>query len=1021
MKFYLNGIEIKSETGLTTTYTLDETLDSGSFVLKLTSVKNAIAPMTSFIIDDELGKRKQFYISSDTVEIASKQPLIYKHNLTFIQNSRKFSKYQVRNTVFSQPAKTNIKGYTSGSYQNDTTLTNMTVINVPIENAVEITNKTKVEDLRLEFKLNLWTYENGSTFNIDQSTSLTIPSITFDIYRGDNFLMTLTYTNVYNGSNLSLEEYRSELTQVGVYSIKNINIPITTNVGYLPDIWVISIYLNYKTYYYTLYDILNILKEQMSLVETQEETTVLAPTITKKYTYIASSGSYQVDIIFENPNDFETTLHYSSSGDLIASGTAVLSSGEITTISLGTVVSGTGVVSGYLISSSNVQSTTTNLVWNVAKSTIVAPIITWNNDNTYTISNTNKFACVLYYKIYNQSLYDEPSEYTQLNMTSESTITSTDIFNNCLVIWDLYFINEASQVSSHTTGNKIIGTAQLRALILDSAYLSDYNSSTGTATLNVSYTNNNIESVTGYFTYGSTSIATNLSLGVGTNSFTISGITYESSTIVCNYVSSSTLGYSNSTSSNTLTYSVFSKLTAPTITTLDTTNPSTGSWLIKATVENANSKSVSCHFYANSLVENTTTIAAYGSSVVSCVSTTETGTFSAYFTSSTASQSDTTTVNYPLNQLLALDIQSATLEYVSSSYANLVVSVNNYNSVAVTAIFRYQGGAYTESHVLATGANSFTISNVPNSSSSCWFEGCSSSGYVKSDNSNTVAYSQAVLPTLTPIVIVHAALGKPTNGYSTLTVTYTNDNAVAVVGLLKTSNGDSVSKTYQTGTANTLSISTLNAAGICYVNSISADGYQDGAKSNDEAYSQYVGTLNIKGMGDSYNVGDLFSIHCEDADGNYVSCSWTSSNTSVATVGSSGSTVSVHCVGTGTFIIYANAYGYSQDSASSTVYPAISPTSVSVSASMSKTLAGKYSGTVSISNSTGASITSISVGDMNGLTVSGSTSCSSGSSVSWSGTSDYIFSTGETTGSTTITYTCDGSSYSKPATYTIPS
>ena len=128
MKFYLNEKEIKVLNGATFSIQKDETLDSGKIELVLMEDKTPIKPMTDLtIIDDET---YNFVVLSDTVEIASKKPECYKHTLQFVQNTKKFSKIQVRNTQFAQPAKNSLKCGCNATFQNKALSSSSYMINL---------------------------------------------------------------------------------------------------------------------------------------------------------------------------------------------------------------------------------------------------------------------------------------------------------------------------------------------------------------------------------------------------------------------------------------------------------------------------------------------------------------------------------------------------------------------------------------------------------------------------------------------------------------------------------------------------------------------------------------------------------------------------------------------------------------------------------------------------------------------------------------------------------------------------
>lgn len=108
MKFYLNNIERKVEILPSLNEVLDETLDS--FSLKLLSNEDEFpyAPSQAVRIEleDEQDTILYFLVATDSVDIFSLNPVRYKHTITLVQNIKDLTKYTVRNSVFTQPAKT---------------------------------------------------------------------------------------------------------------------------------------------------------------------------------------------------------------------------------------------------------------------------------------------------------------------------------------------------------------------------------------------------------------------------------------------------------------------------------------------------------------------------------------------------------------------------------------------------------------------------------------------------------------------------------------------------------------------------------------------------------------------------------------------------------------------------------------------------------------------------------------------------------------------------------------------------
>ena len=106
MKIYINNQLVKTEILPSNTPTLDETLETFSFGLISNTNPLPYAPMQLVRVDftGDATDVAYFYIVSDSVETYSLNPLRYKHNISCVQNTRRLSKYLVRNSTFTQPA-----------------------------------------------------------------------------------------------------------------------------------------------------------------------------------------------------------------------------------------------------------------------------------------------------------------------------------------------------------------------------------------------------------------------------------------------------------------------------------------------------------------------------------------------------------------------------------------------------------------------------------------------------------------------------------------------------------------------------------------------------------------------------------------------------------------------------------------------------------------------------------------------------------------------------------------------------
>ena len=340
---------------------------------------------------------------------------------------------------------------------------------------------------------------------------------------------------------------------------------------------------------------------------------------------------------------------------------------------------------------------------------------------------------------------------------------------------------------------------------------------------------------------------------------------------------------------------------------------------------------------------------------------------------------------------------------VMTSANILKVVYNNPNNVACSGTLYAtptSGSASSETRTFtASSQGKYTTINVVNSNGSTYVGPVSASGYSVSIPGTPVDY----VSFKGALTISGVASSYYVNGGNEIFALDSSSNRIICSWVSSNTN---VATLTQTTYGAYLSIVGAGSATI----TATATGYTDGTTTLSAVkHSIGIGGANKVIVGETTPL-----IAWEDDTTDITSeCSWSSSDTSVATV-SSGV---VSGVGIGSATIRASKTNYSSGTASMTVY---NPNNVSISATMSKRLKTYYA-TVDISNSTGLTITSISVGDMLGITLTGSTSCSSGSNVSWGGNSKIILSPGGSTATVSVSYLCGGSIYTATATYDIPS
>lgn len=229
MRFYLDNEEIEIVNGITLNETLDESLDTCSLTLLLKGTDTAIKPKTSFIIEDKNGVKKYFIVEKDTVEVASKTPLLFKHELDLIESVAILKSYQLRNSVFTQPAKNEKFGY--ATYREGHSNKNTIVLN----------SNEKVKRAFIHF----YAYKK----TVVENNILTTATYSLDY---DTRKKTITYT--INGNEYSTTITNNDIVEIDT-SIFETGKDITFSVAGTSESDIFSIKFEIETYYYTILDI----------------------------------------------------------------------------------------------------------------------------------------------------------------------------------------------------------------------------------------------------------------------------------------------------------------------------------------------------------------------------------------------------------------------------------------------------------------------------------------------------------------------------------------------------------------------------------------------------------------------------------------------------------------------------------------------------------------------------------------------------------------------------------------------
>lgn len=436
IKYYLNGREINVLNGATFSIKKDKTLDSGGFTLIFSDLKEPIQPMSQIRVEKN-GETYEFLVMQDTVSVATKKPVSYQHEVQYIQNTKKFSKIQVRNTQFSQPAQNELVSAFYCSYQNEGESLYMHPFNyygmslgateerwdkAGVVQPFELSARHKVKNAYFQFSLRHFLYTNNLN-EVEQEISPDV-EISFDLFNDDSRVKSFSAT-INNGTNLFCD---TSFTR-GTYTIKNVRVKRKQSYGTL-DVFVVAIKLICEVYYYTLYDILDILRKQIAMEESVAPSTKLnAPYLTLNATYNVEEDKYNIYGVFTNSNNLDLTLRYkvSNGADWISEEIGAF---ESKTLLLTSLDNGVITCWCYLTDRTGTVNTllTTKSI-NVSNVIIAPQLVFEQSGNGYKWQgkNLNDFECYLYYKA-----WEAPDAETEEWIKVETPLNKDEYFTSDL-------------------------------------------------------------------------------------------------------------------------------------------------------------------------------------------------------------------------------------------------------------------------------------------------------------------------------------------------------------------------------------------------------------------------------------------------------------------------------------------------------------------------------------------------------------------------------------------------------------
>lgn len=471
MKYYLNDKEINVLNGATFSLKKDETLDSGKIELIFSDSDTPILPMSLIRIEDN-GETYNFLVILDIVEVATKKPKTYLHTITFAQNTKKFSKIQVRNTQFSQPAKNSLKCGCNATFINGSSTQMIDFVDDGTNGysySIEISNKHKVKNAYLQINTYYCKYisdgERSSDYTYyNNSLQDSCPSlnISFDVYKDDELLFTQSGTYS-NGEIL----YLDRKLESGVYTIKNIKVLSLGSSYNANDLFIVSVALVCNVYYYSLYDILDILRKQIALQELSIEE-ISAPMIYLESEYNSTSKQYNIYARITNTNAQSVIATYWSDGAITLDKTQInISQYDSEKVLIGATKSGVVNVFAYLENTAKTKkSTTTSKSINFDASIVNpnlfflegTPSSSGATSYKYEIANPNTFAVNCYVRYWQFSENSKPSEFTNVGILESNGSYKSNDFSMTKLYVECYFtkVNDEEIESGKENGYKFI-------------------------------------------------------------------------------------------------------------------------------------------------------------------------------------------------------------------------------------------------------------------------------------------------------------------------------------------------------------------------------------------------------------------------------------------------------------------------------------------------------------------------------------------------------------------------------------
>ena len=282
LEFRLNGTQIYPIVNSTINERVG-TFSDGTLPLELNNVESAFLPMSSLTITDtSTNSVWNFVVVADDVERVNKvKPFLYRHNLTIRSGIYQATKHLLRNTIFSQPPRKMKSTFNqlvafNGAYLSSTPFfypeTESGKQNY-VSTSIKLNSRSKISRAIVRCETEIWSYANSSDrstpvahdINSHHSIAATIRRYDDGVYAGSQSIDFMSGATEFNPT-VNDPMWRNISNNTELEVILNISSGCKFNPSsnsYAGGaIAIVRLTLEIETYYYSMFDICDILYKQ---------------------------------------------------------------------------------------------------------------------------------------------------------------------------------------------------------------------------------------------------------------------------------------------------------------------------------------------------------------------------------------------------------------------------------------------------------------------------------------------------------------------------------------------------------------------------------------------------------------------------------------------------------------------------------------------------------------------------------------------------------------------------------------